>query len=701
MKLWQIHFLGTPRFVCEEQEQRLHAKETWALLACLLLPEPVGEQPFPITPQLRDRHVLAERFWGDKPDSRTNLRQALRFLRVRFAKDCFLADRDTVQAVAGRFVTDIEEMLIAYRKAQASETLDDRLHWLSHATGFIQGEFLEGCFQAAESGGMWALHRRGEIRSVLINILMAHADALTEAGRFSAALETTCRILKWQPDHTEAMVRARELADKIGQPGMALALGAEKDFQALIRRIRTHPEKDLTLTEERLFSTLFATELAALSPRYRKQFLRLAFFPAPFSSALAKTVCRVSEGVLRLLVKRSLIERHKDEFSLLHAVRAAAWRQVPTTIQRQIQKRLAEVCCEWVLSSFSHPPQFQPPFTTVAATPFLRVTLEWILQQPHTYRHIQFIYEANLLSSQALPYLEQAREQDTLPILIRCYAGHCAGNIRLAQSDYPEAIRLYARALVVMASELDPVATVPLHSQLCPGRSEGCSEARPCRRCSMIATAGLHFHLGLSYHHGNDSQQALDHLQRASDYYAGASNSVGVGHCRRVLCEILNHYGDYERALIACEEALTIRREIQPRWDSVADALYWKGMTLWRLKQPKEAADCFEEALSIWQETNDTTGIAFCLRMMGRLRCSEGRFAEARAHIEHAISLHERKEDRGSRTAAVEALADLFLQQRQFPQARRAYEECLAHSEARQAQARSEYFRAKIIACTP
>lgn len=118
-----------------------------------------------------------------------------------------------------------------------------------------------------------------------------------------------------------------------------------------------------------------------------------------------------------------------------------------------------------------------------------------------------------------------------------------------------------------------------------------------------------------------------------------------------------------------------------------------------RLNRLTESADCMEDALSIWQETGDTTGTGFCLRLMGRLRAKQGRFAEAQAHIEHAILLHEQRNDAGSRRAAVEARADVYFQEGRAKEALPLYEECLQGHEAQQHEKAMVLLYARIESC--
>lgn len=675
MELWQINLLGTPRITRNGQERRPQARETWAVLAALLLPRPLHPNTVSSPPPPQDRHKLAAHFWED--DARLHLRQSLAFLRKTFGEGCFVGGRDTVQAAGGRFVTDVDQMLLAYRQALASTDVEDRLHYFLLAVGQMQGEFLEGCFHPGERGEPWMLQHRRQLQDMMVTILTAYLETLVEAAMLPAALDIACRILTYQPDHPQVREQAQALARKTGRTALYPALQSPENLQAATTRLRSVPLSSIRMEDRRAVSALFEAEIGALAPEHRKAFQHLAVFPAPFSAEVARTVCRVSKRTLLALAKTFLIERRDERFEMLPLVQASAWRQVPTATRRQLHRRLAAVCDAWMYDAIRPPNTLHLPFTTVAqATPFLQTVLEWNLQQTPTVAHVDFIYGLRVLAlldlaGSALPYLRDAWEQETLSITVRVRAARCAGDVSLYLADYPSSIRAFEKALALHSQEPD-----------------------------VAFTGGMHFVLGWANHYGRNSQAALEHLATAEDHFTQVSNTEGIGQCQRFRCEVLHHTGDYAGALIACEKALQIRREIRPRWDSVADAVYWKGMTLWRLARIPEGALCFEEALSIWQETKDTSGIALCLRMLGRICGEAGRFAEARAHIEHAILLHERMKDRSSRIAAVEALADIYFREGRLLEAREYYAECLEDSEAQQVPARIERFRARVQECS-
>ena len=212
-------------------------------------------------------------------------------------------------------------------------------------------------------------------------------------------------------------------------------------------------------------------------------------------------------------------------------------------------------------------------------------------------------------------------------------------------------------------------------------------------------------------HYGGDSLAALPALREAERYFELAERPAGLANCLRFRAEILSHLGKVEEALEACCAAVELHRSsvLDPRGPEAANALFWKGSTLVRLNRFEEAESCINEALSLWQDMGDKTGVGFCSRMLGRLRAEQGRFAEARLHIDHAILLHEMMNDGGSRRAAVETGADVFVKAGRPLDALPWYEECLQSFEAaedveQRSEKGAERIRVKIerakIECT-
>lgn len=116
MITYHVNFLGIPSAQPKGANVELRSKKTWAVLASLVLSNPLSTRRLPT---LVSRQFLAERLWkaGGPVDPRTSLRQCVKSLQDAFP-NCILAGRSTIQVVPGRFISDIDLMLSAYEQAK-------------------------------------------------------------------------------------------------------------------------------------------------------------------------------------------------------------------------------------------------------------------------------------------------------------------------------------------------------------------------------------------------------------------------------------------------------------------------------------------------------------------------------------------------------------------------------------------------------
>lgn len=700
MQPWRVNLLGVPSASRGGGEDaRLRSKETWAVLASLLLPESLNSHRHFLPPPPCSRETLALRFWGDSSNSpRACLRQSLASLRTAFDAECFLSvgKRQDVQVLPNCFVTDIERMLASYHAALLSPSPEGRIHHLTEAEGEIHGELLEGCVEPGDPGELWLLGRRADVRTKIVLVLTALMDALIKQGNRNAALDVARRALQFHPTDAVLRKRAWELAVGTGQEDALRAIEGAEGLGDAVTRLRHRDADTLTPRESRLFASLFLAQVSQLSANLRELFGRLAVLPAPFTPHQAREICRVPKAALEALAKTPLIEREDnssgsagtggiDRYFLPKVVRDAALRDLPAATRRQMDGRLAAYCQDWVLGVVaSNPAEPPPPFETAGrAEPFFRATLEWHFmrtqqQRQHHQRQQKPVHTAELteivrrlpflglsgLAREAVPPLRRASEDESIPLPLRYSMACVAGNTLFLSHDHAGVIEFLTRAIAMESALAD----------LFP------PEERMVR----------HAALAIAHHYAGDSPAALTYLREAQVHHEQTGRVVLVAESLRIQGEILNHLGEYEEALRACRQALSLRRaECQNSntardQHQVADALFWEGSTLFRLGRFSESTDSIREALAIWQETGDATGIGHCLRLLGRLRAEEGVFSEAKAHLHHAILIHEGTGSAGCRIAAVEALADVIFREGKPAHAVSLYAECLAHHAAQE-----------------
>ena len=142
MEICNINLLGVPTASAGERQIRLRSKETWAVLASLIVPPLLRNEPYgPVA-----RETLTNLFWSncEAIDTSGHLRQCLRSIRTALGESCLISDRHEVQIASGWFKTDIEQALLYYTRGLAADSIDDRLYWLTRAEHEMRGEFIEG-----------------------------------------------------------------------------------------------------------------------------------------------------------------------------------------------------------------------------------------------------------------------------------------------------------------------------------------------------------------------------------------------------------------------------------------------------------------------------------------------------------------------------------------------------------------------------
>ena len=657
MDVWMIRFLGVPCAYCNGQQAHLRSKETWAVLASLVLPATLqGEVPLRLA-----RTTLADRFWTDEQtvEPRTHLRQCLTSLRKAFGETCLLADRQDVQLASGWFTTDLDHIFTAYRRALVAASAEERLHWLLEAEKEIRGEFFEGWTARSDEAEIWLTLARADVCSRLVSLLLLLAQTLQITGNPTAAFDIARRALLFQPGSIPARQIALELAVSTGQQDVLRALKKVHSFQEALNNFSEQGMNTLSLKDGRVIQSLFEAELAMLAPGLKKAVLSLSIFPAPFPDEMAAAVCSVSSPALQLLMKTPFLQQEADTFFLPPLVCDCAQKRLSAPRHRQLRKRLALFCMQ-TIGAFGLPLASLPaPLESVdIARPFLLQTLNWILEQHPTEPYVWFInmlrYRGlNDVALMGIPYFRKIQSDASFPVEMRLNVG-------------------LMTAYILMQADEDAAAIAPLEIVL------ALAEANP----EPKWFAAIYPTLMRAYSNTGDWEAARRRGLQALTSCRLMKDSKGERHCIRFLAEIALNAGEPERALLLCEEAQLLGEILPADPEYLPDALYMKAHILYHLQRWEEASDAIETALARWQESGDTK-VGLCLWVMGLIHLEIGRHAEARMHLEHAIHLHRRGAREGHRLAAVEALGDVFSTMNRHSDARALYEECLAYYNAK------------------
>lgn len=673
MGLWNIRFLGVPNANDDDRQAHLRSKETWAVLASLVVPAILRNEAYTIVA----RDTLADRFWGDSLTvvPRTHLRQCIASLRDTFGESCVIASRQDISIAPGWFTTDLELALTSYQKALVSSSLEERLHWLMRAEEEIRGEFFEGWTPKTEEAQIWLIHLRANIQNRLLPILLLLAKTLEESNHIHAAFDIARKALQFQSDNQEVQQLVWRLAVSTGQQQVVYALEQTRSFREALSKISTPGLKRLTLHDGRIFQSLFMVELQGLPAHLSESLLRLSVLPSLFTPELAEMVCRVSARTLRKLSKTPFVEHESAGYSLPSVIRECASKQLPTATRRLLQKRLADGCMRWLRHLHHYPAQCTTPFSSLdQASPFLIWSGEWVVTQVPTREYIDFMnllrHHQLLYSIESLTtYYQRTQQDENLSKEIRLEA--------TLEKAYLH-MQLNQHKLAVVELEMG----LPLATSLNDERK-------------VVYIYGL---LMRACHYAGDSQSAISYAFLALTQYKIKRDTQRGAEVLRFLGEISNHTGDFEQALQYCAEAVQLRRADGASDAQIADALYWQAKSLYQLGQWQETQSVIIEALSLWQRVGDTTGIGFCMRLLAQLRCIEKRFAEAQAHLEYAILLHDQTGNEGNRIAAIEVLGDVYHASRRKTEADCLYGQCLGFYKKQGMQASIDRLHTKIEA---
>jgi len=633
--------------------------------------------------------MLANRFWGDKDDPRTHLRQAVASLREVFEEFvvesdaiqtmpyCFVVDRDTIQAVPGNFVTDIEEIMRLYAEAQTATTAEERLDKLIQAEGRIAGGFLEECIDPSNEGANWHAGVVSLVETKIALVLLALVEAHRSEGNLNGAFDTALRLLVLCPTQREGKRLAWELAAKTGQENAIHTLKAAQEYRTVLPRIAQMDRsgRSLTSQDSRLFETLLHERLGALEGSLKEQLFSLAVFPAPFSSVLAKAVCQVPHSGLTTMVEAGLLEHNEERYTLLRPVRAYAWRQVSSSKKQTLKSRHQKACVEWTEKHWQGVRHKSSCFSSVEeAKPHLEAVLEEWLPGSFSQKTLDFVTCLYCLGRKDLllphlPRLQNVAREEATDLSLRLSLARLVGKIVLDAGRFHEADAWFDLCLTFVSRE------------------------------NRFDYNHLLFLKANSAHYGGDSETAVRCLQEIIGHGVPEEGIALLAGPHRFLCEVLHKLGEYEEALIHADKAHAIYLSTGAGPAALADALFWQGKTLLKLGREEDADACIHKALELWLHVGLKTGVGHCLRVLAGLLMTKSNYAQAQANLEYAILLHQQVGSEGCRIAAVEVLAELRFRQGHQDEYRLHLQECLTYYEQQGRSEKAAQFRTLLAQC--
>lgn len=672
--IWEISLLGVPRAHQGSLQAHLRSRETWGVVASLVLPAALGRSTMEGVVAV-SRNNLAERFWSDARDPRHSLRQAICSIRTSFGEDFISSDHHNVSAAAA-YVTDIERIRTLYRRATECTEDSDRLELLAEAETLIHGSFLEGCVDTGESAYQWYLASKTSVDGLVLEVLACFGRLQESMGDINGAFDTTHRMLQYNPDDAGLIGRLWELGRRTNRPQLEEVIASSDLFEDALPRIKSRAKKGLPLSirETRIFEHTFQDRLAGLKKRTRQHVLSLSVLNGPFTAEFAQRVCSTPASILNELADTQFLERTGKIFEFLPAVRTCALRLLPPKSRSSLEGRLFAACLE-ALKRYTNGECWHGIEAIEPAVPLLEAALELTRSGQVTAEAIYYVKclrhcGLTALADRAIGWLESALDPGSPDVTIAYLAATCLGDLHSASHRFTEAVTCYERALEIAVSVGRPNEVANAHGQL-----------------------------SVALHHAEFSELALDHNEQQRKLWIELFGQQSVASCLRFRGEILTALRDYTGVLIALDEAEQIYRKLGNLPLGIAECRSWAAEALTKLGRFDEALDAAEESLGLRMDAEDWTGVGQCLNIIGAVRAQQGRYSEARAHVLHAIHLFEREGKMPSRAASLATLGDVYVRQNRVAEARTCYEEGLAFWQENGHERWSTVFKQRLEAC--
>lgn len=616
--------LGKPELLSDGiSVDRLRTRRLWGVLACLAL----SSDPIP-------RATLAETFWPDVDDPRTNLKVALASVRTQFPS--LLVENKSGLRLAEGVVCDAVKLRERVRRAKYATDRQERRRLLEEAAEWERGELLES--HEAD----WVLVQRRKLFTECQEFLEVLMILQRDDGDLKAATTTAERLLRYQVEHPEAL-------------RLILANAAP---QALAERA----------TLDRLLSTSFASWSAS-----RLLCLRaLAIFPAAFTQEAAAKVTGISPRDLKEAVRSGIVAQEGLHLSISTIVRERFWGELTASQKRSVRKVHATWIVEYVLS---HAPDRHSPLfashlnegntaeTTLSPEEiqaYVRAEEADIRTACQYCAEHDDIKNADIFYLLLCQYVQQERHSvaEFTPILTQRWE-----TIR-GRSYYFEAVALMAmlsvrdRRLEAYFQEfLDNFVDTDLSFD--PNTFQAATE-----------TALIFFH-----HSGEDQEfdrvfrQRIELLKRFPEYPITA-----IGH--HMVAENSLARKRFTHALLHNQRYYEHWRERDDP-DSQAVGLLQRGAIFKGLGRVNEARSCWNEALLGYEASENVHGQASCLEALATLHRENQAFGEAQVLLREAIRLFRQSGDEAAVSATEGSLGDVLRERGRFDEAEALYRQGL------------------------
>jgi predicted ATPase len=146
-------------------------------------------------------------------------------------------------------------------------------------------------------------------------------------------------------------------------------------------------------------------------------------------------------------------------------------------------------------------------------------------------------------------------------------------------------------------------------------------------------------------HEWTDPARGVERLEEALRLFRALEDGWGTSHVLRRLAWFLTVLGDYDRAVVLAQEAVTLARQARNQ-HAVAWSLFLLGNVLLRQgKAAERTRPLFEESLALVQETRDWHNLLYVLLALGQLAQTRGDHDEALSRYAEAAALFHKNND--------------------------------------------------------
>lgn len=255
-------------------------------------------------------------------------------------------------------------------------------------------------------------------------------------------------------------------------------------------------------------------------------------------------------------------------------------------------------------------------------------------------------------------------------------------------------LRSGARAFLLVGPFLLAPVTKPAHAQrtppavateLAPRIADSLRAlARGTAPAGVRAAAAVAF--ADSLHVRNDIGAALAAYQQAVAIAAQSADSSVQSNAHYGLGVAFWRSNQFDSALVHLEQARTLRAELGDR-QGLGKVLNTIGATYYQLGIYEQALDAFSQSLDIRRETRDSLGLVRTLTNIGKTYHDWGQYQRARREFDDAVAMAMRVDSQVPLGYALNSLAMLNIDLREFGIAR----EQLARSKAAYARAAKQF----------